>query len=825
VSALAHDLLLSLRSLARRPGYTAMAVAVLALGIGGASATFGLLRAVFLRPLPVSHPERLVAVFRTDRDDSGRFTGFELVSHPDFLDLASRTLSQVDLAVHQRQAMSLSGGSEAARVVGMFVSASYFDLLGLHPAVGRFFTSQEGLPGRPQPVVVLGHGTWHRWFAGDPAVLHRQVLLNGHQLEIIGVAPPGFQGTELVHGADLWLPLPLFRQLSPFGKRLDDRGYSLFYCLGRLRPGAHLGRLQATTDAISRHLEQEYPHTDSKQGFAVLPLAAAALGASNRYRYTGFGKTVAATFGLILLAACVTVANLLLLRGVEGKRDLAVRQALGAGRLALSRLRACEALLLFALGGLASLPLARVLELVLWRLRPPEMAQASLDLGSDTSVLAFALLLSAATAAVFGIAPAVRGTGPDLQPLLRGAAVSGAPGGRRGRFAPSSLMVMAQIGLALAVLIAAALFLRSLAAAAHVNLGFNPAGLAVATVAPGDQGYDSAHSRLFYEQLLARLSALPGASSASLAENRLLRGAVREFEVFRDGEDQPVVSPQDRFHRVSSVAPGFFRTAGIPLRSGRAFTAADCDRCERVAIVNRSLASALWPEGGPLGRSIHLGSHDSPAVKIVGVVENSRASDLYEEPSFFVYLPLSQDTPRAMTVHLRCDGDPLRQLPAIRRQIHALDPAMPVADLGPLSDFVARELWAERAAASLLGTAGLLALALAVLGVYAVTAQWVRQRRRELAIRNALGATRAQVLRLVARDTAALIVPGIVLGWTLALGVLRPLLVGQLHEVSSLDPVSYLAETALLAAAALAGSLLAFRRTARRDLALELRPE
>jgi hypothetical protein len=281
VSALAHDLLLALRSLARRPGYTVMAVAVLAAGVGGATATFGLLRAVFLRPLPVQHLEGLVAVFRTDLDDAGRFTGFELVSYPEFLDLASRTMSQVELAVHQRQAMSLSGSSQPARIVGMFVSANYFDLLGLRPAAGRFFTPQEGLVGRPQSVVVLSHGAWHRWFAGDPGVLHRQLRLNGHPLEIVGVAPAGFQGTELTHGADLWVPLPLFRQLSPYGARLDDREFSLFYVLGRLRPGARRDPLQAAADATSRQLAQEYPPTDAKEGFSILPLAGAALGATD----------------------------------------------------------------------------------------------------------------------------------------------------------------------------------------------------------------------------------------------------------------------------------------------------------------------------------------------------------------------------------------------------------------------------------------------------------------------------------------------------------------------------------------------------------------
>jgi len=516
---------------------------------------------------------------------------------------------------------------------------------------------------------------------------------------------------------------------------------------------------------------------------------------------------------LVLGVACVNVANLLLVRGAEYGRELAVCQALGAdrGRL-LSRLFAEFGLLFFA-GGLLALPLGRSCLALLWNLRPPELAQARLDLGLDGTVLLFAALATLATVAACGLPPLARSSRPDLVAALRGTpAASTARSGRRswGRRA----LLVGQLTLALVALLAAALLFASLRQARRIDLGFQPRNLAVVTIAPGDLGLPDEATRSFYDALLERVRALPGVREAALSENRLLRGAILRYEVYPEGSTEPLPSGESLMHRTNVVSSRFFATAGIPLVGGREIEAADCPDCPPVAVVNRTLAETAWPGQEAIGKRLRLTGPHEPLIEVMGVAENARYRAVHEAPQFFLYLPLAQRPPAAATLHVRTAGPPAEILPALRREVLALQPGLPVAQAGTMEEFVAGALWMERASASLLATFASLALALAAVGVYSTMAYSVRQRRQEIGIRLALGAGRGRIFCMVLGEAALFAGAAMVLGGTLAIFALRPLLAAQLHGEAALGLEGLAAQAGVLLAAALAGSFYPARRAA-----------
>ena len=820
IRSLWRDIRLGLRSLRRRPGFTLAAVLLLALGIGSTTAIFTLLDTVFLHPVPAAAPETLISVYRTERDDNGHYGGFDNFSYPIYRDLRDHNRSLAGLAIYQWSAMNLAGGEEPSRVTGTYVSGNYFDVLGLQPLRGRLLRAADDQPGAPA-VAVLSHGCWGRLFGADPGVVGRRVTVNGEAFEVVGIAPEGFRGTELHTSVDVWVPASAYGRISAYPEFFELRGVAIFRSFARLRPGVTPRQAEDDLAALARQLARAYPDDVGEMGITTTPFIRSAILPRERGRYEGYGRTLAIAVVLILLVACINVANLLSVRGLERGREIALCLALGASRAQMVRRLLVETLLLFLLGGLLSLPVGRLSLALLWYFRPPEFSQATLDFGLDAPVLAFALAMTLATSVLFGLVPALRASRPDLMSILRDS--MSAPPAPRG-WQPRRLLVAGQLALALVALLGAGLFLRSLRGAQRVELGFRPERLVAVTVSPGDQGYSEAVTRQYYRRLLEHVATVPGVASATLSENRLLRGGVLKVQVYLEATGEtPVQSAEGVDHRSNSVVPGFFRTVGIPLIAGRDFRESDCAQCPKVAIINRTMAEALWPGESAVGKRIHITDLGAPEAEVVGVAENAKYRYLHEGPQFFLYVPLSQRFASSMTLHVRTAGDAEAMVPVLRREVQALDANLPLAELDTIDNFVAGALWMERMSASLLGMFGLLALLLAVVGVYGMMAFSVAQRRREIGLRLALGARRSQVLWGVLGEASLVTAIGILIGWGLTYFVLTPVVASQLHGVSPTDPWSYVILTLLLTAAAILSSYLPARRAAGTSPAVSLR--
>ncbi len=822
-----RDLAFGVRMMARRPGFTAAALLSLVLGIGLNTAVFTLLDAIFLRPLPVEDLDSLAAVYATVRDDAGEYGGHYGVSHANYLDLRSRSRSFSGLALHVRHRMNLSGGSEPVRGTGMFVTANYFEVLGITPHTGRFFEPGEDATPGSHPVAVLSHGCWSRQFGAASRALGETIEVNGHKLTVVGVAPKGFKGTEIGVDVDVWLPAMMFEQISPYGVWFDQRGISIFSALGRLETGVTPEQAGEELMHLARQLEAEFPADNERMGARVLPLLEGTIRPSERSRHLTHGTGLLMAALLILLMSCFNVAGLLLVRGLERGREIAVRQAVGAGRRRLVRQLMSENLVLFVAAGVLSLPVARFGLELLWRFRPPQFAEDALTLELDAWVFGLAFATALASGLVFGLLPALEVARLDLVSRLKAAAASEGPAapGRR-RLRPRRLVVVAQVALALIALIGSGLFLSSLDHARRVDVGFAADSLLALSFAPGEQGWDETRTRAFYDRVLERVESLPGVRAATLSENRLLRGGIIQLPIYLEGHREPFLGSARPSHRTNAVFPGFFAAAGIPLVRGRDFDTSIRAGGPRVAIVNQTMADLAWPGEDPIGQRFRFGPQEPP-MAVLGVARDHKYRYVHEAPQFFVYLPEIQRHAPAMTLHVRAEGDPAALLATVRDQVHTLDSALPLADVRTLSEFVDEALWIERAAATLLSIFGALALALATLGVYSVVAESVSQRRRELGVRVAVGAGPADLLRVVVIDGLKTVAAGVATGLAAALAIARlgAGVSSQLHGVSVTDPAIYAAAALALSAAALLGLLVPAIRAMRTDPVRALRSE
>lgn len=823
---LGRDVVYGLRSFLRKPGFTVAALLSLMVGIGTTTAIFTLYQSVFVRPLPLDDLDRLVKLARLTRNDSGEYVGEQSISYPNYLDYVERSRSFDGLGLYQWWPMYLTGGSDPDRVTGMFVSGNYFDILGITAHQGRLIRPEDTAD-TSAPVAVLTHGAWQRLFGAEPEVIGRTIQVNGESLTVVGIAPRGFRGTEMQASVDVFVPVTTFERISPYGAYFENRGVALFPSLGRLRDGVSHAQAGEEMMGIARQLAEEYPETLSELGAKVLPLADSTIRPADRDRYHGYGSRSLIVF-LILMIACLSVANLLFVRGAERARELALRQALGAGRGRIFRQLLTENLLLFLVGGLLSLIVAKGFLQILWRFRPPEVPETALDLRLGLTVWGFALLAAVASGLVFGLLPALRASRTDLVGHLKESEPLTQSRGLPHLLKPRSLVVALQVALALVALIGAGLLLRSLQKTLEIDLGFRSERIAVLTVAPGEQGYEPARIREFYRQLLERAQALPGVKAAGYSQYRLLRGAPIQRQVFLPGSQVASEIGARNFHRVNTVSPEFFATVGIPLADGRNFQHSEAAE-RKVVIVNETMAQQLWADQNPIGQVFHFDySSDNPETtlaEVVGVVADARYREVREEKQFFIYVPLAQNLAPSMALHVRSDGDPGSVLPALRKSAQELDPGLALTDVGTMKSFVQEALWLERASTSLLGLFGGLALLLALVGVYGLLAYTVRSRRREIGILIALGARRGHVLKTVLFEALQVVVFGIGIGWVIAFFFLGPVLENQLFQVSIRDLSIYMICPLALLLAAVLGSLLPAWRAARTNPNETLRAE
>ncbi|MEK6323147.1 MAG: ABC transporter permease [Acidobacteriota bacterium] len=817
---LLQDLRYGLRLLRKSPGFTAVAVLSLALGIGANTALFSLINTILLRPLPVADPSQVVSVSLVTRPGSG----LGLFSYPNYQDFRDKNDVLTGLAAHRFAPMNLrpGGNSEQSneRIWGYLVSGNYFDVLGVKAAVGRTFSPEEDRTPGAHPVVVLSHGCFERRFGADPDIVGQTIILNGRQFTIIGIAPEGFTGTERIFTPEIWAPSMMQSWIDPGAAGLEQRAGSGWFTVGRLKPGVSAAQAEAALSMLAAELGHEYPQTNEDTIVQLAPPGLVIPAA--RTPVLGFAGMLTVTVGLVLLIACANLAGLLLARATERRKEIAIRLALGASRSRLVRQLLTESMLLAAAGGGLGLLLAFwILDLVT-ALKPPLEFALTIDLKTDWRVLNFTLLLSLLTGVLFGLIPALQATKPDIAPALKDETSKGY---RRSRL--RSGLIVAQIALSFVLLIAAGLMVRSLQRAQMAGPGFETEQAVVMSVNPSLQGYDEARAQEFYRQLIARTESLPGVRSASVTSFLPLSLHYLGVHIHLEGQ-LPARGASVPEAMQGSIGLNYFGTMGIPLIAGRDFTAQDKKDAPSVAIVNETFARYFWPGQSAIGKRFRIGADEGLLIEVIGAARDGKYFSLGEEPRPFVYRPLLQsyvgDASNDGTLIVRAVADPGVIIAAVRREVQQLDANLPVFNIKTLTEHMRLSLFPLRLGAAGVGSFGLLALALAAIGIYGVMAYAVSQRTHEIGIRIALGARPRDVLKLIVQQGVALAAMGLAIGLAAALA-LTHLMSSVLYGVSATDAMTFAVVVLLLTVVVLAASYLPARRAAKVDPMVALRYE
>jgi len=804
-----QDVRFALRTLRKSPGFTIVAVLALAIGIGGNTAIFSLMDAVRARALPYRDPERLVElwgnVLRARVERRG-------ASYPDFLDWRAQAKSFEDMAAFDSQWLTLVGGDEPERILTEFASAPYFSLLGVAPVRGRTFRADEDQVSTPAPVVVLSDGLWKRRFGGDPAVIGRTIDLccATRRYTVIGVMPPGFTGVS--DTAELWVP---FAAWAP-PDVMAQRGTRGFAALARLKPPATIASAQSELDAISRQLERAYPNTNEKRGVEISPLDVEIVGTLRPVL-----ATLMAAVAFVLLIACANVANLLIARSDARRREIAVRTALGAGRARLLRQLVTESTVLTLIGAGAGLIVARGAVSALVAQSPvtfPSFATPAIDV----RVAAFTIAISAICGLVVGLAPSWEARSIDVNQALADTA-RGSGGLRSHRL--RSPLVVAELSLAVVLLVGAGLMIRSVRNLAALDPGFDPTSvltlhLSIPRTSAGAGGAPTASAGapqpvVYGRALLDRLRAVPGVAAVSLANDLPLDGGASASFYAAEGQ-QPVTAqnmPRAYVHRIS---PDFFSTLRVPIVAGRTFTEDEISATPRAVVVSERVVKRFWPGQDGLGKRIKFGAvaSQSPWMSIVGVVREVKYRGLPENPTADpdVYLPFA-DRNALIGLAVRTTVAPTSLVATVRAAIRSADPSIPVYNVATLDEAIARQTTSSRFTMWLMGVFAAIALGLAVIGIYGVMSYLVTLRMREIGIRLALGAGGREILRLVVGNGARLIGAGVAVGVAAAFALQR-LASTMLFGVTAADRAS-IAAIAVLTVVALAACLLPALRAAR----------
>ena len=815
---LLRDVRYGARALARRPGFVLVAALTLALGIGANTSIFSAVNAILLRPLPgVRDAGALALVYPTD--DGGRLSG--TFSYPNFREYQTRARSFESLAAYTGTGLTLRGDDgRGEHVAAHLVSGNYFSTLGVRAGAGRLFDAAGEEGGAPEPAVVLSHRFWVGRFGADPSVVGRQLVLNERSFTVVGVAPKEFLGTSLPKSPALWVPLRAAAAAGVMTNELANDEASWLHVFGRLAPGVSREQARAELNTLLAHFGEFYPaelraglrmELAPARGFAVAP--------RKRGTVNAMAGVALAVVGLVLLIACANIANLMLARGLERRREIAVRLALGASRWRIVRQLLAESLMLSLAGGaVASLLTLWTADLLaqLFHLLPEDTS--ALDFAPDARVFGFAFGLSLLTGVAFGLAPALRSSRPDILPALKD---ERAPAGvRRGRLSLRDALVVAQVAGSLVLLVGAGLFLRSLREAATAETGFETKAVLLSHLHLDPSRYTEARGAEFYRQTLERASALPGVRSAALASSVPLGSRGTRGTLLIDGaETQPYEGVEvDRAY----VGARYFETLGVTLLRGRGFGEHDRAGAPPVAVINETVARRAFGDRDPVGLRVRADS-EGPPVEIVGVVRDGKYRSLGDERVPFLYLPLAQGYSQAATLLVRTEGDPAVVAPAVRGVIESLD-AEAFAGQATMGEHLAAALVPSQVAAGLFTVFGALALLLATFGVYGVVAYTVSRRTHEIGVRMALGARAPDVLRLVLFEGMVLVGVGLAAGLLVALAATRAV-EGALYGVSATDPLTFAGVTLLLAAAGLLACLVPARRATKVDPMVALRYE
>ncbi len=803
MGALRQDIRYGWRQLLKHPGFTALAILSMALGIGANTAIFSLVDTVLLRPLPVREPSQLIAVDGQLRNG----TQFTLQSYLNYKDYRDRNAVFSGLLAYRFVVASLSHGGVNERVWGFDVSGNYLDVLGVKPALGRGFLPEEDQTPASHPVVVLSYACWQKRFAGDPSIVGQKILLNTHPFTIVGVAPAGFVGTEVAYAPEFWVPMMMAKQIEPGSTWLDEREDDNLFVIGRLKPSVSLDQAKAQLNALTTAMAKEHPKENAGRRALLMPPGLFIPDIRNSI--FAFSGLLAVVGMLVLLLACVNLANLLLARATERRKEIGIRLAVGASRARLVRQLLTESVMLSCAGGAVGFFLALWTNSHISSIKLPTDIALLFDLRIDWRVLVFTLGLSLITGIVFSLIPALQCSKPQLVPALKDE--SAMAGFRRSRL--RNVLVVAQIALSLVLLISAGLIVRSLQAAQRMRPGFNPQKAVALSFDLGLQGYDDAKGRALYRRMMERAKAIPGVRSVAATDVLPLSLDYSSNTIYIEG--QPVRSRSDLPLAIPySASPGFFETMQMPLR-GRDFLPNEDKKDSRVAVVNETFARRFFPAQDPIGKRYNHTGPSDPFWQIIGVVPDGKYNTLGEEPKAVVYRPLRYFDSQ-FTLVARIDGDPHSVLAALRRAVQELDPTLPIYDVKTLTDHMNIPLFPAKMAAGILTSFGLLALLLAAVGIYGVMSYVVAGRTREIGLRMALGAQTGDVIRLILQQGMLLAGIGTLIGLTIGLGGTR-LLTTLLYGVSAVDPVTFAAVTLLLGAVTFLACWLPAHRASRVD--------
>jgi predicted permease len=806
------DIQYGIRNLLKRPSYTVIALLTLALGIGANTAIFGLISTVLLRPLPVPYPEQLVEVYGTLHKDAD----YTIQSYLNYKDYRDRNNVFSGLLAYRFVPASLSHDGQNERAWGYLVSGNYFDVAGVQPYLGRYFQPEEDQSPGANPVVVITYGCWQKRFGSDHNVVGRQISINEKSFQIIGVAPRDFRGTEIAFAPEFFAPMMMAKEIEPGSDWLESRDSDNIFVVGRLKPGVTTAQAESQLKTITVQLGQEYPKENEGRGVRLL--TPGLFIPEIRNSVIGFSTVLMAVVGLVLLLACVNLANLLLARATERRKELAIRLALGASRARIVRQLITESLLISLLGGLGGLVLAAWINALVASIKLPTDIALVFDLRLDWRVLAFAVTVSFITGIVFSLLPALQSSNPQLVPALKDEMSMG--GFRRSRL--RNALVVLQVALSLVVLVCAGLVLRSLQVAQRTPPGFTPQNAVALSFDLGLQGYSEDKGKQFEREILERMQSVPGVKSLALTSVVPLTLDYSYTTIYVEG--QPVTGQSDLPVAIPNrISPNYFRTMEIALR-GRDFTDRDDKPGSRVAIVNETFARRFFPGRDAIGRRFNFSGPNEPYTEIVGVAADGKYNSLGEEPKAAFYRPLFGDYTPGATLVARTAGDSKAALATLRAELQRLDPMLTLFNVETLEEHMDVPLFPFRMAATVLGSFGVLAIVLAAIGVYGVMSYVVAGRTREIGVRIALGAKRRDVLFLIVKQGMLLTVVGLGIGLLLALGVTQ-LLAKILFGVSAVDPLTFAGVCLLLGSVAALSSYLPARRATKVDPLVALRYE
>jgi putative ABC transport system permease protein len=817
---LLQDIRYALRSMRKSPGFTAVAIITLALGIGANTAIFTVVNTVFFNPIPVEKPERLVNLFTIDPGVSARNFTFLPISLPNGQDIAREVDAFSGVAISTFTGgvgVSMTIDGQPGRFAADAVTANYFDVLGVPAVKGRTFRPEEDREGSA-PVVVLNYGFWQRKFGANPNVIGQNVLLNGQGFTIIGVAPRGFEGPTALGGPDMWVTMSMHDQVfSGLLKTLFRERRALFFAgVARLKDGVRLEQASQQLKVLGSNLEQAFPAANKGRSFVAIPLLQSGINPNVRDALTFAGAMLMTVVGLVLLIACANIANLLLSRAAGRKREISIRLALGASRSRIMAQLLTESLVLAIAGGGLGLALAVVGRNLLWKFRPPFFANTNLTLALDHRVLLFNLGIALLTGVFFGLAPALQSSRPDLVSELKER--TGAEASASRHFGLGNVFVMFQVVLSLVALIGAGVFLMSLRNAQQIDPGFETHNLGMISFDVGSLNYEASRVKEFQRRVLEVVQSTPGVQEVTLSSSVPLVNGGFGRSVFPEGSD-PVLHRNGMFGQVDSISPDYLETMRIPVLKGHGFDSSVREDSPKVAVLNETAAQRFFPNQDAIGRRFKFFGADE-WIQVIGVARDSKYNTVGEDPTPYMYLSLLQYPSPAATVFFRTGPETRSVLSTLRGRVQELDANLPLTNVWPIGEVFAQALWAPAFAASLLGIFALIALVLCSVGIYGVVSYSVGQRVREMGVRLALGAQPRDVLFMVLRQSGLTVGIGLAIGlalaFTLAL-VFSRVLGNLLYGVNANEPVAFLGIAVLLALVGLLASYIPARRAAKVD--------